>query len=76
MVKGSALFRIAGKQPVEEDRRDIPVRLGNAPAIGPNFAGEIDLTKFTTVPLLISGPLFQSAKCRLPVDRANTARGF
>ena len=31
MVKGSALFRIAGKQPVEEDRRDIPVRLGNGP---------------------------------------------
>lgn len=31
MVKGSALFRIAGKQPVEENRRDIPARLGNDP---------------------------------------------
>lgn len=30
-MKGSALFRIVGKQPVEEDRRDIPVRLGNGP---------------------------------------------
>ena len=31
MVKGSALFRISGKQLIEEDRRDTPVRLGNGP---------------------------------------------
>lgn len=31
MMKGSALFRVAGKQPVKEDWRDIPVRLGNGP---------------------------------------------